>query len=577
MSEQTTGKRDVTRRRFLVTMSATVGLTGGLAMMQACAPAAPQAPAKPAETKPAEAAKPAADAKPAAAPTAMGKPADVKPAEAAKPQAAPAAQTPRGTFTFATDQNAATLDPALIKREPAKAMSLLMMETLVKFDDPENPKFVPWLAKSWTTSQDGKTWTVKLQENVKFHDGTPFDAEAVKFTYDRLKDPKVAATEAVARLGILERVDAVDATTVNFVTKQPYADFVLAMTDPGTAIVSPTAAQKGAVADFGRAPVGTGPYKFVEWQGTEAAVAVPNGGYWGPQKALMERITLKAIPEAGAMIAGLEAGEIDYISSVAPAYYDRLKGNSKLRISTHTPSAAFIMGVLTVKQPFDDVRVRQALMYAVDRDTIIKTILKGLAVPSTSPLWPGNPYRVEQTPYNYDPAKAKQLLNEAGYGNGFKMAILFSGFAPQPDICQAYGEYYSQVGIEVDLQQREDAVWAQLVRAKDNARDVFLQSKGGIGTDFNLNRLYSGQFLDEDNRGRWVDPRIEELLPKGRESFVDADRAKIYAEIQKIVWENVPELFAWHPQTVIAQKTEVQGAVFMPWAITYLHGVNKTS
>ena len=233
------------------------------------------------------------------------------------------------------------------------------------------------------------------------------------------------------------------------------------------------------------------------------------------------------------------------------------------------------MGVLTVKKPFDDVRVRQALMYAVDRDTIIKTILKGLAVPATSPLWPGNPFRVEQTPYNYDPAKAKQLLNEAGYGSGFKMAILFSGFAPQPDICQAYGEYYSQVGIEVDLQQREDAVWAQLVRAKDNARDLFLQSKGGIGTDFNLNRLYSSQFLDEDNRGRWVDPRIEELLPKGRETFVDSERAKIYAEIQKIVWENVPELFAWHPQTVIAHKNEVKGAVFMPWAITYMHGVNK--
>jgi ABC-type transport system substrate-binding protein len=585
MSEQTTSSTHVSRRRFLVSMGATVGLTGGLTMLQACAPAAPPA-TKPAESKPAEAAKPAAPAAatsapaaaaPAPAPTAAGKPADVKPAEASKPQAAPASAAPKGTFTFATDQNAASLDPALIKREPTKAMSLLMMETLVKFDDPANPKFVPWLAKSWTTSQDGKTWTVKLQENVKFHDGTPFNAEAVKFTYDRLKDPKVAATEAVARLGILEKVDVVDATTVNFVTKQPYADFVLALTDPGTAIVSPTAAQKGAVADFGRAPVGTGPYKFAEWQGTEAAIAVPNGDYWGPQKALMEKVVLKVIPEAGAMIAGLEAGEIDYISSVAPTYVDRLKGNAKLRVSTHTPSAAYIMGVLTVKKPFDDVRVRQALMYAVDRDTIIKTILKGLAVPSTSPLWPGNPFRVEQQPYNYDPAKAKQLLTEAGYGSGFKMAILFSGFAPQPDICQAYGEYYSQVGIEVDLQQREDAVWAQLVRAKDNDRDLFLQSKGGIGTDFNLNRLYSGQFLDEDNRGRWVDPRIEDLLPKGRESFVDADRAKIYAEIQKIVWENVPELFAWHPQTVIAQKTEVQGAVFMPWAITYLHGVTKSS
>src|SRR4051812_34375961 len=264
----------VSRRRFIVAMGATLSLTGGMAMLQACAPQAPAAAPTAAPAKPAaEAPKPTA----APAPTAAAKPADVKPAEASKPQAAPASQAPKGSFVFATDQNAATLDPALIKREPTKAMSLLMMETLVKYDDPQNPKFVPWLAKSWTTSGDGKTWTVKLQENVKFHDGTPFNAEAVKYTYDRLKDPKTAATEAVARLGVLDHVDVVDATTVNFVTKAPYADFVLALTDPGTAIVSPTAAQKGQVADFGRNPVGTGPYKFVEWQGTEAAVAVPNG------------------------------------------------------------------------------------------------------------------------------------------------------------------------------------------------------------------------------------------------------------------------------------------------------------
>lgn len=164
-----------------------------------------------------------------------------------------------------------------------------------------------------------------------------------------------------------------------------------------------------------------------------------------------------------------------------------------------------------------------------------------------------------------------------GYGNGFKMAILFSNYAPQPDCCQAYAEYYSQVGIEVDLQQREDAVWAQLARAHDNARDLFLQSKGGIGTDFNLNRLYSDQFIDEDNRGRWVDPRVLELLPKGRESFDPNVRQQVYTEIQKIVWENVPELFGWHPATVVAQKTEVQGAVLMPWSITYLQNVSKAN
>ena len=178
------------------------------------------------------------------------------------------------------------------------------------------------------------------------------------------------------------------------------------------------------------------------------------------------------------------------------------------------------MGVLTVKEPFSDVRVRQALMYAVDRDTICKTILKGLAIPSDEPALAGQPVprRADAVQLRSRPRRSNCSRMPA-YGNGIKMAILFSNYAPQPDCCQAYAEYYSQVGIEVDLQQREDAVWAQLARAHDNARDLFLQSKGGIGTDFNLNRLYSDQFIDEDNRGRWVDPRVEELLPKGRESF----------------------------------------------------------
>jgi len=458
-----------------------------------------------------------------------------------------------------------------------KAFSLLINETLVRFPvDASSGKFDPWLAKSWSVSDDGKTWTFKLQENVKFHDGTPFNAEAVKFTFDRLKDPNVAATEAVGRIKVLDHVDVVDTNTVNFVTKTPYSDFVLGLVDPGTAIVSPTAVQKmAAVADFGKFPIGTGPYKFAEWQGTEAAVAVPNPDYWGPDKAKLERVVIKNIPETGAIIAGLEAGEIDYFANVAPAFYDRLKANPKLDVTANDASAAYIMGVLTVKEPFSDVRVRQALMHAVDRDTICKTILKGLAIPQTSPLWPGNPFRVEQTPYEYNPDKAKQLLKDAGYANGFSCAILFSNFAPQPDICQVYAEAYSDVGIQVDLQQRTDAVWGQLVRAKDNARDLFLQSKGGIGTDFNLNRLYSDELLDEDNRGRWVNPRVQELLPKARASFNDTERAQIYAEIQKIVWEGIPELFGWHQKVLVAKKKEVQGERLFPWYMIYFDKMFK--
>jgi ABC-type transport system substrate-binding protein len=569
----------------MLTTAATIGLAGGQALIQACAPAAPTTPPAQSAQSSQAAAPPAAS--PTALPTTVPAPAIVAAsspqpspaaAAAAPAQAAPAAPQVRGVFTFATDQQTQTLDPVFINRESARALQLLINETLITLDDnTQNPKYVPNLAKSWSTSQDGKTWTFKLQENVKFTDGTPLDAAAVKYSFERLMDPKTVATQGIARTKILDRVDAVDSTTVNFVTKQPYSEFLLALVDSGTAIVSPTAAQKGAVADYGKMPVGSGPYKFAEWQGADTAIAVPNPNYWGPKKARLERIVLKQVPEAGAIVAGLQAGEIDYTNSIPPALFSNLQGNPKLKVSAVSTTATHIMGVLTTKKPFDDVRVRQAMMYAVDRDTICKTIMRGLAVPQTSPLWPGNQFRVEEPPYNFDQARAKDLLNQAGYGSGFKCAILYSNFTPSAELCQAYGEYLGQVGIDIDLQQRDDAVWSQLVRAHDDARDLFLQAKSGIGTDFNLNRLYSGQLIDEDNRGRWTNPRIEELLPKGRESFDDAERAKIYTEIQKIAWDNVPELFGWHPQTILAMGANVEGLVYQPWPVTLLGGVSKSS
>jgi len=115
------------------------------------------------------------------------------------------------------------------------------------------------------------------------------------------------------------------------------------------------------------------------------------------------------------------------------------------------------------------------------------------------------------------------------------------------------------------------------VRAHDDVRDLFLQAKSGIGTDFNLNRLYSGQLIDEDNRGRWVDPHVEELLAQGRSTFDEGEKTKIYTETQQIVWDAVPELFGWHPQTILAMSAKVEGLVYQPWPMTFLHGVSKSS
>jgi ABC-type transport system substrate-binding protein len=193
-----------------------------------------------------------------------------------------------------------------------------------------------------------------------------------------------------------------------------------------------------------------------------------------------------------------------------------------------------------------------------------------LASVQTSPVFPGLPYRVEQKPYAYDPVLAKQLLSDAGVGNGLKITLLFPTLGQVGNVSQAVAEDYRKIGVELELQPKEQAVWGQLARAHDDVRDMSYNTRAGLGIDFNLNRMFAKSAWDEDNRSRYFNPQVEDLLVKGRSSFDEKVRADTYAEIQRIVWDEAPEVFLFSLQVAVGANPKLANFALLPNAYLLL-------
>ena len=548
------------RRRFLRVLTLVAGGVAILPLLEACQ-AAPSAP-PPAVATPTSA--PSA-AKPTTAATVAPTPASAT-AAASKPaatQVAPAvASVPTGTITVASDQPIPTLDPHLTTRDAGYSMEMLMFEGLVAYD-PANPsKAAPRLATSWQLSSDNLAWTFKLRDGVKFHDGTAVDAEAFKYTFDRLKDPATAATEG-ATLSPVDHVDVVDSSTLKVVTKTPFPELLTNLSSSSATVMSPTAAKKGQTADFGRAPVGTGPFRFKGFQGSDTFTLEYNPDYWG-KKPSFGQVVFRTIPEMASLTAALQAGEVDIASNITGDDAKRLGTGGKVSVKQFDTTSTHWLGMLNTKAPYTDQRVRQALNYAVDRDAIVQGIFGGLAKPMRSPLFPGLPYYTEQPAYDYNPAKAKQLLSDAGQGGGFQAVLLYPTLGLVPTVSQAIAENFRQIGVQLTLDGRESAVWGQLVRAHDDARDTFYSTRSGLGVDFNLNRIFSKSTWDDDNRARYTSPQVEDLLVKGRSTFDDAQRQAIYAQLQQIIWQDAPEVFLVSLQIAVAASPKLTGYTLQP-------------
>ncbi len=438
----------------------------------------------------------------------------------------------------------------------------------------EIPPLVPGLATEWTVSPDAKTFTFKLRKDVKFHDGTPLDAEAVKFNVERNSNPshpqyhKAGAGSTALGFGSLASVDAVDSSTVRIVHKEPFADFLMVLAFGTYSIASPAAIQKWGNDEYPNHPVGTGPFKYV---GRERGVKVEferNGDYWGGAPAI-DGFVVRPLPEAVARVTALETGEVDWINAVHPDSVARLKANQKLEVELAQLPNTWGYIPNHKAAPTNDRRVRQAMNYAVDRETLARDIMKGLAIPARGTHAPGTPgYNPSIKGYEFDRDKAKRLLAEAGLGSGLSLQIWIpAGGAGSPFGIQM-NEFVQQnlkdIGIDAKIQQQEFQTF-QANMTKGIQPDVAAIQVGFSVDEFvNLQRMFRTDLQPPNgntNPGWYGNAEMDALLKKALGTTNEDERRKVYFEVQQRAVDDAAWLFIVHQKGARAWNKKVKGFV----------------
>lgn len=480
----------------------------------------------------------------------------------ATPEVVVEEEGPTGQIIISETADINVVDPKFMKGRQAQNVLRLMFDSLYHRDN--NMQIVPWLATSYE-NPDELTWRFHLREDVVFHNGNSFTADDVAFTLGRLvEDDSVWNAR-----NFVDRVEVVDDYTVDIVTMEPYAAFMTRvvlwhMTDKETF-------EEIGADGFASSPVGTGPFTFVEWVTDERLVLEANPDYWGGSPGV-KTVIFRPIPESATRIAALEAGDVDIISEVPPDYVDQAP--SGVDIATVPGTRAFYLGLNVNAEPFDDVRVRQAMNYAIDVDSIIENLLNGLARRINNPLLP-EAFGYSSTPvYSYDPDRAKALLAEAGYPDGFEMEI--DTQPPLKEIAEALAGQLSGVGITANVNILERA--ALYLKYEPGGSQTFLTSWGNSEADADgilskqfYSKRYGCDLLATEGETGFGDAslgcyytgygnaEVDAAIVAGART-VDPDKRKaLYYTALTIIVEETPWLFLYNPSEVFAHSDRVQG------------------
>lgn len=463
-----------------------------------------------------------------------------------------AAQQQGGNLVYATGTDAQTLDPQFVTDVPTSRVVMHIHETLVYPDDQGEMQGV--LAESWEISEDGKIWTFKLREGVTFHDGTPFNAEAVKYTFDRIMDdatgsPRKSATNSI------ESVTVIDDMTVEFVTKTPFAPFLAQLSAYNLAILSPTAA-KEAGEDYSQNPVGTGPFKFASWSPGESVTLERYDEYWG-EPAKLDTLEIRVVPEDSARVLMLLSGEAHVVSNVPPVMVERLEASPEVEVIQKTGFRTIYVGINTNMEPFDDPKVRMALAHAINKEALIQGVMQGLATAGggfESPVIPG---ATEIDPYPYDPEKAKQLLAEAGYPDGFQSEFFVptGRYVNDRQLGEAIQAQLAKVGIDVELKSPDWGTYTAMLREKQVP--LYLIGKGSPTGDLDFTLTLTMGSEGAMNYSGYDSEEVDELLLEQRGIIDEAKREDVLGEILTNIYEDVPAIVLFYEDQLFGKRANV--------------------
>jgi len=457
-----------------------------------------------------------------------------------------------GEIVVGLDYEMDNLDPAVTPYAVSHWVMMNIFDTLVWRGT--DGTFYPGLAESWEVNEGGTAYTFHLKQGVTFHDGTPFDAEAVKFAFDHIVDPETRSGFASSLLGPYDHTEVIDASTAAVHFSAPYAPFLDSASQSFLAIPSPTAVQADREA-FLRNPVGTGFMKFVEWVPNSHIALTRNDDYdWaspvfahtGP--VYLDKITFRFYLDNSTRLAALEAGDANLVQGPLLNEIPRLNESSdfltNVPMNPGLPSTLFCD---TTKAPTDDLAVRQALNIALDRELIVQIGMFGQALPAYGPLWESTPYysaAVEEL-YPYDPDRAKQVLEDAGWVEGSggireKDGQRLTVSMPATDFTTPFDELsqgiWKEVGIELELVPMDGAAADDAI----NNSEVNLYQNSWVSSDpVVLNNLFLSKNIDGGyNWSKWGNADLDQLLEDGEATVDEEKRTEIYAKVQAHIMEN---------------------------------------
>ncbi|MEI7342972.1 glutathione ABC transporter substrate-binding protein GsiB [Pectobacterium brasiliense] len=461
-----------------------------------------------------------------------------------------------------------SLDPYDANDSLSQTVAKSFYQGLFGFD--KEMKQVNVLADSYDVSPDGLTYTVKLHPGVKFHDGTAFNAAAVKVNLDRASNPD-NRLKRYNLFKMIEKTEAVDDLTVKITLKTPFSAFVNNLAHPAAVMISP-AALKQYGKDIGFHPVGTGPYRFVTWNQTDFVKVEKFNGYWKAGLPKLDSITWRPVVDNNTRAALLQTGEAQFAYPIPFEQAKVLEKNDKLALVASPSILHRYISMNVTQKPFDNPKVREALNYAINKEALIKVAFSGYATPAEGPLPSSIDYSVKYHPWPYDPAKARELLKEAGYPNGFTTTLWSShNHSTAQKVLQFTQQQLAQVGVKVQVTAMDAGQRAAEVEGKGvketGVRLFYTGWSASTGeADWALSPLFAtaswppAQF----NTAFYSNPQVDADLANALKTTDRTEKQKLYKDAQDKIWADAPWIFLATERLVSANSKKLTGFYVMP-------------
>lgn len=475
--------------------------------------------------------------------------------------AAPGTGKAGGTLVIARLSDANNLDPHFLTQiNSAAIIHHKVYEGLVRMD--KESKYVGSLASEWKQVDD-VTWEFKLRTGITFHDGTPFNAEAVQKTIARVQDPAVGSNRANLFEAIKE-VKVVDDNTVQFILNYPYAPLLSVLASAEGGILSPKAIEQYGK-DLTKHPIGTGPYKFESWTPGQEVVLVKNDNYWG-DKPKLDKVVFKTVPEDTTRLAMVETGEAQVAEQLPVTEVDRVKNSANMTLGRYASFSSEHIGINNKKKPFDDVRVRQAIALAIDKPTIIQGVYNDVgtvAHSSISPTMVG--YSANVKDLGYDIEKAKKLLADAGYANGFKATVYLNDNKARVNVAEVLQQQLKQINVDLEVKVLEFG--AYIDAASKGETDLFISGWGNATGDADYNQynlFHTKSHGAPGNHSFYSNPEVDKLIEEGRKEKDEEKRKQIYEKAQQLEMDEVAVVPYRFAENLAAIEKGVEGVWISP-------------